>query len=299
MSDKKYYLGIDGGGSKTAFAIIDEKDELVFFKECGPSSLDTYPLEKIKQVFTEGVNSFPYKVDSVFAGIGGISNQQQIDDVNKILKSLPVCDANTMVNSGNDVINALYGSLKGEDGIVLIAGTGSVCFGKKDDKYARSGGYCYQEGDAGSGYYLGYRALQHLARVIDHRYEETEFSKQLAKEICCFDYQSLASFFINANRTKIASLSKIVTMNQNDKYAKKIIEDAVEEVLLMIKAVYNQLNFEDQKVNFSIVGSLGNADTLYKKLLMDGLKNISPNIYFVQKRCEAYIGSALKAKEVV
>ena len=50
MSDKKYYLGIDGGGSKTAFAIIDEKDELVFFKECGPSSLDTYPLEKIKQV---------------------------------------------------------------------------------------------------------------------------------------------------------------------------------------------------------------------------------------------------------
>ena len=92
------------------------------------------------------------------------------------MKDLAIVKETTKIKAGNDVINALYGSLGGEDGIIIIAGTGSVSFGKNKDKIARAGGYCYQEGDAGSSYDLGYKALQHLARVIDNRYEETSFS---------------------------------------------------------------------------------------------------------------------------
>ena len=298
MLDKKYYLGIDGGGTKTAFAIIDEDNNLIYKKEQGASSLDTVSLSMVKKVFLEGIKDFNHKVDSVFVGLGGIANNTQIQDVINIVKELPICKETTKIDAGNDVINALYGSLGGLDGLVIIAGTGSVCFGKNKDKFARAGGYCYQEGDAGSSYDLGYKALQHLARVIDYRYEETEFSIDLKKETNCYDYASLANYFITSNRTQIASLAKIVTKYQLDKYARKIIINAVDEILLMIKSVYNQLNFKDEKVSFSIIGSLGNADTLYKNYLLENLKNISHNIKYIEKKYEAYIGSALKAKEL-
>lgn len=299
MLDKKYYLGIDGGGSKTAFAVIDENNKLVYYKEKGASSLDTVPLSATKNVFIEGTKDFKYKVESIFVGLGGISNDEQVETIKEILKELPVYKETTKVDAGNDVINALYGSLGGKDGLMIIAGTGSVCFGKNKDKYARAGGYCYQEGDAGSSYDLGYKALQHLARVIDHRYEETEFSLKLKEVTNCYDYSSLANFFITSNRTEVAALSKIVTKYQDDKYARKIIINAVDEILLMIKSVYTQLNFNEQEeVKFSIIGSLGNADTFYKEYLLDNLKTISKNIIYIEKEYEAYIGSALKAKEV-
>lgn len=297
MLDSNLYLGIDGGGSKTAFVIINDNNEVLYFKECGPTSLDTLPLDIIKKTLFEGVKDFNGKVKGIFAGIGGISCQKQIDDVKSILKELPLCAENTIVEAGNDVINALYGSLNGKDGIVLIAGTGSVCYGKHNNKYFRAGGYCYQEGDAGSSYYLGYLSLQYLARVLDKRANNSSFAKAIMKEINCYDYSSLASYFINANRTEIANLSKIVTKYSNNRYARKIIKNGVNEVLLMIKTVYKQLKFTE-KTYFSIVGSLGNANTLYKELLLQGIGKISPNIVYIDKLSEAYIGSALKAKEV-
>ena len=298
MLDKRYYLGIDGGGSKTAFSIIDETNEVVFKNEVGASALDTVSLQTIKERFLEGIKGFNGCVSGVFAGLGGIVNQTQINEIKEIIKGLPVCDENTKIDAGNDVINALYGGLGGKDGIILIAGTGSVCFGKNKDLYARSGGYCYQEGDAGSGYDLGMSALRHLARVLDGRCEETEFSKDLISATNCNSYETLAAYFMNASRTQVASLSKIVTKHQDNIYAKKIISNGVNEVLEMIKAVFNRLNFTDETVELSVIGSLGNANTLYKEMLLEGLKQISSKIVFVEKRFDADYGSALKAKEV-
>lgn len=297
MSDKKYYLGIDGGGSKTAFIIIDANKNIVYKKEAGPSSIDTVPLSVVKEVFIEGTKDFQYKVDGVFAGIGGICNDIQVNTVKEIIKTLPICKDNCKIDAGNDVINALYGGLGGKDGIIIIAGTGSVCFGKNKDKYARAGGYCYQEGDAGSSYDLGRKALQHLARVLDGRYEYTPFAEDLIKATNCNDYSSLANYIINANRTQIASLSKIVTKNQEDKYANKIIINAVDEMLLMIKAVFNKLAFNEEITYFSIIGSLGNADTLYKKYLLEQLPTISSSLKYIDKVYDASFGSSLKAKE--
>ena len=87
------------------------------------------------------------------------------------------------------------------------------------------------------------------------------------------------------------------TENSNDINAKKIVKDSVNELLLMIKTAFKKLHFEGE-TKISIIGSLGNSNTLYKTYLLEGIKKISPNLKFVQKRNEAYIGSALKAMEL-
>ena len=158
MSSHKYYLGIDGGGSKTAFVVIDENENIVFESVGKPTSIDTVSLAECEDVINSMCNQIPYKVDAIFAGLGGMNSKKDIDDVNDILRKQSILKENGKVDSGSDVINALYGALNNQDGIILIAGTGSVAFGKNKDKYARSGGYCYQEGDGGSAYYLGYKA---------------------------------------------------------------------------------------------------------------------------------------------
>lgn len=298
MYDKKnYYLGIDGGGSKTAFALIDESEHLVYYKECGPSALDTVSFAELERVLREGTKEILFRVKAIFAGLGGIVSEAHIEKVKAMLRELPVCDSDTLIDAGNDAINALYGGLGGRDGLILIAGTGSVCFGKRNGKYWRSGGYCYQEGDAGSAYDLGRKALQHLARVLDGRRQKSAFSKAVSERIGCYSYESLTSFIASGARTEVASLAKLVTEYSDDPHAKKIIESGVNEVLEMIRAVYETLEF-DSETPFTVIGSLGNAPTLYRKLLLEGVGEISKNLVYREKRYEAYMGSALKAKEM-
>ena len=278
--EHKYYLGVDGGGTKTAFALINEQKELIYLKEVGPSSLDTVDEQQIINVIYEGTKDINVKVDSIFLGIG-------VDIVKK----------ETKIDAGNDIISAFYGALSGEDGIVCIAGTGSVCYAKNKDQNIRIGGINYIEGDPGSAYDLGIHALRYLAKVIDYRKKGGPFADALKDATKINNYEDITKYFIEAKRTDIASLAKLVTENSNDINAKKIIKDSVNELLLMIKTAFKKLHFEGE-TKISIIGSLGNSNTLYKTYLLEGIKKISPNLKFVQKRNEAYIGSALKAMEL-
>ena len=276
----KYYLGVDGGGTKTAFALINEQKELIYLKEVGPSSLDTVDEQQIINVIYEGTKDINVKVDSIFLGIG-------VDIVKK----------ETKIDAGNDIISAFYGALSGEDGIVCIAGTGSVCYAKNKDQNIRIGEINYIEGDPGSAYDLGIHAVRYLAKVIDYRKKGGPFADALKDATKINNYEDITKYFIEAKRTDIASLAKLVTENSNDINAKKIIKDSVNELLLMIKTAFKKLHFEGE-TKISIIGSLGNSNTLYKTYLLEGIKKISPNLKFVQKRNEAYIGSALKAMEL-
>lgn len=284
----KYYLGIDGGGTKTTYQVIDENKKIVAEKTSLGSSIDTYPINEVKKRLLTNINSFKYKFNGIYAGMGGITSNKDIETIKRILKSSKKSVGK--VDAGNDVTNALEGAING-DGIVLIAGTGSVAYGKNNKLTHRSGGYGYKEGDAGSSYAVGYKALQYLARVIDKRTPITNFAKELMNETKCHDFSSLAKFFDKADRSYIASLAKIVTKNaKKDKIAKKIITDEVNEVLVMIDTVYKECKFK--KAKFSIIGGLGNADSLYKELLLKGLNK---NITYIKKKYEASYGASLLA----
>ena len=291
---KRYYLGIDGGGTKTSYAVIDDDKNILYRSVGGPSSIDTLPLESVKKTILEETSKIPYKVSFVYAGIGGIVSQDGIDKVNNILKDIKCLENKDNVDSGNDVNNALFGALDGKDGIILISGTGSVAFGKHNNKYHRTGGYSYKEGDAGSAYDLGFKALQHLARVLDKREKNSQFAEKLKETINCYDYQSLANFFNEANRTQIASLAKIVTQFENDKYAKKIIINSANEAANLVNTTYRVLRF-NTKTPLSIIGSLGNAKTLYRDIL---LSKLNKNIEVIDAIYNPTIGACLKSKSL-
>lgn len=293
-----YYLGIDGGGTKTAFVVIDDNNNIVFKNTLGPSSLDTVDDNMLLETLSNGLVGFDKKITSIFAGLGGIANENDCQKVISMIKKTPYYDESVKLDVGNDVINALYGSFLGDDGIILIVGTGSACFGKKGDRTVRTGGYCYHEGDFGSAYDLGKKALSYLAKVIDKREKSSQFSDKLMEATHCCDYSSLVTYFVNASRTTIANLAKVVTSCDSSKYAKRIMDDAIDELIIMIKPIYKSLFKNDRKVNLSIIGSLGNSNTYYKTNLYKKIKSNYKNIVIVRGKEDASYGAALKAKDI-
>lgn len=291
---KELYLGIDGGGTKTAVCVIDEKLNIISQSQSGPSSYDTVSQEVFVANVKDALSKLEYdgKIVSVFAGLGGICNQ---DDANVVINSLKSIDClkDAIIDVDNDVTNAYYSSFGTEDGIVAIIGTGSVVYGIHNGKSHRCGGYCYQEGDAGSSYDLGRKALQYYAKVIDKRLPETVFSKAIGEFINVHNFADLAHYFVNATRTEIANVARIVTKHQEESEALKIINESVDSMVEMFMGVYNELKFDN--VDFAIIGSLGNAETMYRKLLFKKLKENVQNVNFVNSKYEAYLGSSIKA----
>ena len=289
---KELFLGIDGGGTKTAVCIIDKDMNIIGQAVSGPSSYDTVSVDEIKKNISNAISQIKFdgEIKSVFAGLGGIAKKEDSLVVKGILSEFTEL-SNALIEVDNDVLNAYYSALGDENGIVVIIGTGTVAYGVNNGKTHRCGGYCYQEGDAGSSYDLGRKALQYYARVIDKRYGESEFSNAIKEKIKVDNFGDLAHYLVNATRTEIASLAKVVTQNSDNEFAKKIINCAVFEVLAMIDTVYRELEFKNTKI--AIVGSLGNADTLYKELLLNDLEK--RKIKFIPLRYEAYLGSCVKA----
>lgn len=288
-----YYLGVDGGGTKTALIIVNENLEIIKKIVVGPSSLDTITIEESIKTITSAYEemNFTGNLKSVFVGLGGTNKINLLEFSEKIKKEKIF--ENCIVNTGNDVVNAFYGALGGEDGIVIICGTGSVVYGVNKDKDHRCGGYAWQEGDYGSSYNLGRNALKYLAKVIDKRLTPSSFSDDLKSKLNINDFDDLSNFFVTSTRTSVAQIARIVTANQDNVYAKKIIEDSIDELVIMINTVYKELEFK--KCNLGVIGSLGNADTYFKKYLNSKLSEVNNNIKIINNKFDADMGAAIKA----
>lgn len=295
-----YVLGIDGGGTKTAAVILDIKGNLIGSAIEGPSSIDTVPLTETKKNIELAVRKIikedDIKVVSVFAGIGGIISSKQEQEVVDLLRQFDFVTEDATVVAKNDVYNALAGGLEARAGIAIIIGTGSVAFGKDESGNTwRCGGYGHKEGDAGSAYDLGSQALKLLARYIDGRIKGSKFLEELKNELKVHDFVSLAKIINTYERTQVAQLAKIVTKHGDlgDQYALEIIDKATSELALMIKTVDEKLNLKNKEI--AVIGSLGNADTVFKSNFISKVKQINPEFNIHKNILEPVMGASLLA----
>lgn len=301
-----YFLGIDGGGTKTKVIVIDEKENIVFEGISGPSSVDTVTLDITYQNILEALK--PFLKDKgiifkgVFAGLGGIVFENQKQLVKKELYKLPGVNQNTKIDVQNDMYNALYSGLLFDEGIALICGTGMVAFGKnKKGITHKSGGWGFKEGEMGSGYHLGKEAISYAIRCFDGRLPMDDFAKDVAREIGMTVSSDIVPIFedLHNNRTKVASLAPIVRhyADLNHDYAIKIFERASSELALAVGGVYQTLSLT--KTTLVVVGSLGNIDSKLKELLHQKVHKISPDIKIIAPQVDPAHAAALMASKLL
>jgi glucosamine kinase len=171
------YLGIDGGGSKTAFLLVDEYYNEICHLHSGASNHLSVGNEAARESIAQGLSQLTERPDIICAGFAGAGRPDSVSFYKEVLHSL-VPEAQVIIES--DAFISSIGAIGIDPGILLIAGTGSIVIGRdKDRTMFRVGGWGPYFGDEGSGFWIGREAVRAALRSID-RQSNTEFAQRIA-----------------------------------------------------------------------------------------------------------------------
>lgn len=298
-----YYIGIDGGGTKTTFTMIDNNGCKLAQHIMGTTHYEQVGFDGVENVLSSGLNKLielsnidKTYIQSAFLGLPGYGEVKsvkiKIDDiVNKVFKGIKV-------EVGNDVEVGLYGSLAGREGINIVSGTGSIALGR-DSKgnFRRCGGWGDYIGDEGSAHWIGKKTLEVFSKEADNRLDRGLIYKSIREKLSIDDDFEIIDYALNdikKDRTKIASLSTICfeSAKNNDKNAMKIFEDASYELSLLVKMIINELDFSNE-ILVSYSGGVFKSGDIILNPLRENLKDY--NIKFIEPVLGPDMGACLLA----
>ena len=280
-----YYLGIDGGGTKTEFLLVNRDGKEIKRIVSGASNPVDIGIDKTFAVLTKGINEvcegIPFRKISVFAGIaGGITgNNKQL--INSFLEKFSFC----RFDNDSDAKNAVETALGGIDGIAVILGTGDIAFTKKNGKVYRTGGFGYLFDSGGSGYSIGRDGIL-AALEAEQKTGPSTLLLELFKKECGRDtlLESLSDFYEGGKR-KIASFAPIVfeAHKQGDKVSEEILLNNFKSVAKLIKdaSVY----LDSEKITVYLTGSVAQSEFALK-MINEGIKELNTKKEFNISVCD-------------
>ncbi len=302
----KYVIGVDGGGTKTEAILVDRSGTIIAKIRGGSTNYQALGGDRLKkellsmfQRLLEKSNVASNKLSCVFLGLAGAGRKS---DQSAIKALFDDTDFRDKISVDSDAIIALAGAFANGPGIILIAGTGSICFGKNaEGKIVRSGGWGYLLEDEGSGYYIGRKAILAALKDFDGREEQTTLRRALeAKfhlntidEIIPMIYQN------KIDRVAIAELALLVfeQARNNDAVATLIIKQTGRELGKLAKAVAKKLTFANEKIRVGIIGSVFKQKDLLINEISKELYEISWDIQIMNPEYDPTLGAAFLAFE--
>lgn len=208
------YLGIDGGGTRTTAAVGDEEGRELARRggRAGivdprwPSAAAESVLRLVREVMEAAGVSRP--VEAMCAGLAGTGDPAGREVVRRSLEAAGVA-RRVIVCSDGEI--ALEGAFMGRPGVLLVAGTGSVAWGRGEDgRVERCGGWGSIAGDEGSAWALGREALRAVLRAGDGRGEETALTAAVLARTGVLLLDELPAWAGRASKAAVAELAREV-----------------------------------------------------------------------------------------
>lgn len=303
-------LGIDGGGTSTRVVLASRNGEVLGFGRSGPSNYDDVGIEKTRENIKLAVeqawnkSGLPQRpADSAFLGMAGVVSDSDRSIISEITASLGLASMD-FVGIDHDIRIALAGGLALKPGIVIIAGTGSSCYGRNaEGQSCRVGGWGYLLDDGGSSYYLGIEAIKAVVRSEDGRMGSTTLAEKVLAKLGIKEMQDLMHriYSPRMSRTEIASLAPVVleTAQQGDAIAQKIVGDGLNELALLVKIAAQRLNLTTAGLNVTAVGGLAHSGDYYKSGLYAAIYSQLPGVQILEPVLSPVFGAALLAIEML
>ncbi len=275
---RRLFFGVDAGGTKTKVLLGEVVDgELQTIGEAtgpagNPRSIGfdtafTVIQDTLHQAYANAGISFSTAEASCFsvAGAGRPEERRRILDwctaEGLATKSVAVGDAECL-------LACIAG---GSIGIAVIAGTGSMAWGRNAlGETARAGGYGYLFDDEGSGYWIAARALNHVCKVGDARNPSSSLATSVLDHLQISSVQELVGWCYGSAdpRSQIASLAPIVFgQYAYDRDAKEIIQDGAQSLASLIVSVSTKLSFPSSGYALAYAGSVLIHQPLYRDLI--------------------------------
>ncbi|MEC5422936.1 BadF/BadG/BcrA/BcrD ATPase family protein [Virgibacillus sp. C22-A2] len=304
-----YIIGIDGGGTKTEAILFHfGRGEISRIKGEG-SNPHSIGFEQSTLIVTSLINQLMSFTNGEDIHIGiGLAGLGREESKKKWTAEFNRHNLKKKVKSfafESDAIIALYSGTYGGSGIVTIGGTGAICLAFDGKQTQRVGGWGHLiNADPGSGYYLGYRALEAIFNEYDGLGPKTEMTYLLLNKLEEVETPGLIKHIYSSGneKAKIASFAPVVfeAVSKGDYMATRIIDEVTNIITNNGKVVFNKA-FDQQNtliVPFVLIGGIFNNRIMHIKLKQKIEKEISGVQLILPTLPPAYGSIALALKSI-
>ncbi len=291
-----YYLGIDGGGTKTDLALVDQGGNAVRTlraEACNPVDIGFEASKSIlKYAIYEICEDIPFSSVCLFAGIAGGSSAGMQSRFHEFFTDFHFLK----FANDSDNKNIVAAGLGKRDGVTLIMGTGICAYTQKDNRHTRVSGWGYLIDNGGSGYNLGRDALNAYFCAIDGTGPETALTEEI-DAIYPGGAQEIMAYIYHDGKKAVASFAPAVfaALEKQDDIAKGILERNIKEAVHIIKTA--AAGFPEGKIPVVLAGGLTK-----QHCVLEGIKALlnAPDRYELQILTSAPVnGAVMLAKELM
>ncbi|MCY6959934.1 BadF/BadG/BcrA/BcrD ATPase family protein [Clostridium brassicae] len=274
-----YVIGVDAGGTKTEAIAYDLSGKQLTMSVTGFGNLVLKKDEAINNIL-EAIGNCISRLGKeglkkIYVGAAGMEVGDNADIIYKSVTEKFDIDV-VVINDGELALKAV---LKGEDGILTIAGTGSICIGIQDNIKERCGGWGHLLGDEGSGYSIAIKAFKKMIYEKECNLEKSKLHKEILKELNIESVDDIVGIVYSSTKDKIASLTTLISKlsEEGEENAISILKEEGKLLAITTERVYNRLNFNNKCI-IGIKGSvIENSKVLrqaFDEYLLSNLKNI-------------------------
>jgi N-acetylglucosamine kinase-like BadF-type ATPase len=305
IQGREIVLGVDGGGTKTHAVITDVRRRVMGEGTSGPSNPLRVGIINAATAIREAIDracaeARVQRADIVAAEIGlaGVRRGDLRLRMREALSDLGIHSIEVVTDA--DI--ALFGATDGQPGLVIIAGTGSVCCGiNAQGKRVYAGGWGPLAGDEGSGSWIARRALQAVARAGDGRGTETVLAEAALSyfNVATTDDLLIAIYAPGMTNERIAGFGKCVTeaAKGGDEVAREIVVNAGRELGVAAVAVIRKLRMGRERFQVGYVGGVFAAGDLLLDPLREEITRAAPNAFLSPPKLPPATAAARMARE--
>lgn len=300
-------VGVDGGGTKTRALVADETGKTLAEADGPASAVRPGRADHSAAVIAETVRralgdaGFGLILPRVLCvGVAGVGREPERQALWQALAAMEIADE-LLVHA--DATIALDDAFSDGVGVLLIAGTGSVAFGRgPTGTIARCGGWGPNIGDEGSGAWIGRRALSVVTAASDGREPETALAGAILTAAQVNDVNELIGWAAAATPAALATLAPAVISEAEagDLRANAILSMAAEELVLHVRALARQLFMDERaSVPVALTGGLLKRGAPLRKRLEQRMKSAVPGAQVQSTEVDAARGAVRDALRVL
>jgi len=299
-----YFIGIDGGGTKTKGVLVDENLNIINEGIGGPSNFLVFDINivtdsilELLSNLTNNVNISNKDIKSILIGTAGAGRKDDAQRLEDLL--LKKAEKNNFhINNfrvESDARIALEGAFAGKPGSILIAGTGSIMFGKDHQgDIHRVGGFGRMLGDEGSGFHIGRDGLSAVAKSFDGRNNGTLLTQLVKDKFNISDSVQLINevYKNNFDIPKVAPLV-IEAAEKNDTICRDILNSEINHLLEHISAMKKII--KEDVLLISLIGGTITTNNYYANLFQARIREIT-NVKVQVPELSPHMGAVLMAR---
>lgn len=293
-------VGVDGGGSGSRARAVAPGGEVLAREEGGPAAVspgapDAAALrvrDLVDRVLRSAGSGPP--AEALCAALAGVGRPEPRSAVEEALSRSGVARAVRVETDFEAAHRDAFGS---GDGILLVAGTGSVALARGSGRTARAGGWGPILGDEGGGYDLARRALRAVARAADGRAPPTLLAGRISAETGMEGPADLVGGVAGAGRERIAALAPVVirAAEDGDPVAGRLVEEATAALASAVLAARRACG-PDRPSRVALSGGLVGEGGPLRRRAADRLRGLGLEV--LPGTASSLDGACLRAREL-